>query len=128
MFEGVTTRSGRLLIIDDEPMMLRVLRRVLEPPHVLVTVGTAAEGLALLRNGERYDVILCDLMMPQMTGMQLHAEVMTIDAVCAEQIVFLTGGAFTPEMDAFLSKSPNACVQKPFDMVALKALIAERLK
>ena len=80
-----------------------------------------------MRAGERFDVILCDLMMPVMNGMDLYAE---IERLCPDQalkIVFLTGGAFTPALQAFLSRVHNERIEKPFDVSALQATINARL-
>jgi signal transduction histidine kinase len=121
------TRRGKVLAIDDEPMLLRIIRRSLEPMHEVVTVGSAVEALARLEKGERYDVILCDLMMPQMTGVELHAALLRLDPSIARQMVFLTGGVFTAEMRTFLDDAPNARVEKPFNMTMLKSLVAGRL-
>jgi CheY-like chemotaxis protein len=81
-----------------------------------------------MSTGERFDVILCDLMMPQMTGMDLHAELRKLDAGCADRIIFLTGGAFTPAARAFLDDVPNQRVEKPFDAQHLRALINDRIR
>jgi CheY-like chemotaxis protein len=87
------------------------------------TVDGAAEAIDLLRSGERFDVILCDLMMPQVTGMDVHAELIRLDADQASRMVFITGGAFTPRARRFLESVQNHRVEKPFDMQGLVALV-----
>jgi CheY-like chemotaxis protein len=72
-------------------------------------------------------LILCDLMMPQMTGMQLHAALVEKAPTQAERMVFLTGGAFTPGARAFLEAVPNEYLEKPFDREQLRALVNRKV-
>ena len=73
--------------------------------------------------GERFDVILCDLMMPEMTGMDLYAELGKLAGDQADRLVFVTGGAFTPRAREFLERVPNARVEKPIDFQNLRLLL-----
>jgi CheY-like chemotaxis protein len=68
-------------------------------------------------------VILCDLMMPDMTGMDLHAELARKLPEQATRMIFLTGGAFTPRAREFLDEVPNQRLEKPCDLGKLLALI-----
>ena len=88
-------RAAALLVIDDEPMILGALRRSLSAEYNVTCVGDGRKALDRLRAGERYDVILCDLMMPEMTGMDLYAELEQLAPDQAARMVFVTGGAFT---------------------------------
>src|SRR5690606_11143003 len=72
-------RRSRLLIVDDEPMVANALRRTLSAEHDVVICHAATEAIERIRAGERFDVILCDLMMPELTGMDLH-DVLAADA------------------------------------------------
>src|SRR5690606_37778100 len=74
-------RRARVLVVDDEPLILKVVKRTLDKEHEVVTTPTAAQALAWLKAGESFDVILCDIMMPQMTGMEFHAELCKLDSV-----------------------------------------------
>ncbi|MEO5770144.1 MAG: response regulator, partial [Polyangia bacterium] len=85
-------RRGRLLVIDDEEVVAMAIRRSLTREHDVVYTSTAQEALALLRANEEFDVILCDLMMPEMTGMELYAELMASSPEQARRIIFVTGG------------------------------------
>jgi PAS domain S-box-containing protein len=89
-------RRGRILVIDDEPMIGELARRVLSADHDVVATTNGSEALSKLSAGERFDAILCDLMMPQMTGMDLHARLLQVAPDQAARLIFLTGGAFTP--------------------------------
>ncbi len=115
-------RRCRVLIVDDDPMVGGALRRTLRD-HDVVSLLSGKEALDQLRAGERFDVIISDLMMPEMTGIQLHAEVLALLPEMAEKMVFITGGAFTPAARAFLDDVPNERLEKPFDTHNLRALI-----
>lgn len=121
------SRRARVLVVDDEPLILKVVKRTLGREHDVLTTLAATDALARLRAGEKFDVILCDIMMPQMTGMEFHAELCKLDPTIAERVIFLTGGAFTPATRAFLDQATNERVEKPFDASHLKALINDRI-
>jgi CheY-like chemotaxis protein len=118
-------RSGNILVVDDEPLVGRLVERALGRGHRVTALTTGREGLDLLAAGERFDIILCDLMMPEITGMDLYERVLGLDAEQAERMVFLTGGAFTRRATEFLERRPF--LEKPFDLSALEALVRQRL-
>src|SRR5450432_1765744 len=116
-------RGGRLLVIDDEPMILGALRRSLSAEYNVTCVGDGRKALERLRAGERYELILCDLMMPEMTGMDLFAELEKLDPEQSSRMVFVSGGAFTSRAREFLERIPNARVEKPIDLQNLRLLL-----
>jgi len=116
-------RRGRILVVDDEPMMGTVIGRILSAEHEVLAVTSARDALGRISKGERFDVILCDLMMPDVTGMDLHAELERLVPEQAERMVFMTGGAFTVRAREFLDKAPNPRVEKPFDSGSLRSLV-----
>ena len=120
-------RRARILAVDDEPMMLKVLQKSLEKFHDLTTLSDAAAALQAVSAGPPFDLILCDLMMPRMTGMDLYDSLSKTAPAMAARMVFLTGGAFTARARDFLDQTPNHRVEKPFDRKALLALIQEVL-
>ena len=124
----VPKRAGRILVIDDEEIVGRVVGRTLASQHEVVTESSAVHALERLASGETFDVILCDLMMPVMTGMEFFAELSRRDPLHAERVVFVTGGAFTPAAREFLERVKNERVEKPFDVKKLSALVAERIR
>jgi PAS domain S-box-containing protein len=115
--------GGKMLIVDDEPMILGALRRSFIADYHVTCVGDGRRALERINRGERYDVILCDLMMPEMTGMDLHAELTKLAPDQVERVVFVTGGAFTPRAREFLERVPNARVEKPIDFQNLRLLL-----
>jgi CheY-like chemotaxis protein len=110
-------------VVDDEQLVRQTVTRVLAKEHDVIAVATVAEGLALCVGGARFDLILCDLMMPDNTGMDLHRELVHIAPEQANRMVFLTGGVFTEPARRFLADTPTEQVEKPFDAVALRAVV-----
>ena len=117
------TRRGNLLIVDDDETLAHAMRRFLSAEHEVIAVTSARAALDLLEQGRRFDVILCDVMMPQITGVDFHGRVAALDPRLAERIVFATGGAFTQTAREFLDRVTNRRIEKPFDMKALRALV-----
>jgi CheY-like chemotaxis protein len=117
----------RALIIDDEPAIGRLVRNLLG--HHDIEVATSAElGLARLRDaGARYDVIVCDVMMPELSGMDLYDTLAIERPAIAKRFVFITGGAFTERASSFLARVPNRHLDKPFTIDALEAAMAETI-
>ncbi len=112
-----------VLVVDDEPMVGRAITRMLVPHHRVTAVLGAAEALAALSSGH-FDAILCDLMMPEMTGMELYDKLQAEAPALAARMVFLTGGAFTREASEFLDRVPNARLEKPFSPAQLRMAVA----
>jgi CheY-like chemotaxis protein len=111
-------------VLDDEAAFGRALERSLGRHHDVVTMTDGREALARIASGERFDAILCDLMMPQMTGMEMHAELFRIAPDQAGRMIFVTGGAFTERAREFLDGVPNPCIEKPFEPVNILQVIA----
>ncbi|MBL8952833.1 MAG: response regulator [Myxococcaceae bacterium] len=122
----VEARSPRrkILVVDDEPFVGRSVRRTLGDHDVLLA-SSGREALARFVAGEHFDVVICDLMMPEMTGMDLHAALEQRWPEAAGRMIFLTGGAFSPSAQAFLDRVPNTKLSKPFDSAELRAAVAE---
>jgi nitrogen-specific signal transduction histidine kinase len=125
--EAPPARSGRILIVDDDAAILRALDRVLGREHTVVTVSAAREALDRMSRGERFDIILCDIMMPDMTGMDLYEALGQYWPEGPAAMIFLTGGTFTPRARLFLERVPNLRLIKPFEPKQLRTVIAERL-
>jgi len=123
-----STRRGKVLVIDDEPMVARALGRSLAQEHDVTIVFDAEDAQQRVAAGERYDVIICDLMMPQMTGMDLHAVLLRAAPDQAAKMVFLTGGAFTQGARTFLDEVPNQRIEKPFDGQHIRSIVNDRIR
>jgi CheY-like chemotaxis protein len=117
------TPGGRVLIVDDDPLVGKAARRILSVQHQVQLVENATEALALIRRGENFDVVLCDLLMPQVTGMELYAQLMAIDPSWGPKMIFASGGAFTQGSRQFLDSISNLRIEKPFESNALLAIV-----
>jgi PAS domain S-box-containing protein len=116
------SQQARVLIVDDEDIVLRVIARVLRD-HRIVCAHSAQEALALLEQGQRFDIILTDLLMPTMTGMDFYEVLLGRDPDLAKRVVFLTGGAVTPNARDFLSSVSNQRLDKPFGALELRTIV-----
>ncbi|HLH93874.1 MAG TPA: response regulator [Xanthobacteraceae bacterium] len=121
------TRRGRVLVVDDERMLGITIQRILEE-HEVTSVTTAREAIKLLHDDGPYDVVLCDLMMPEMTGMDLYRELSQQAPAQAKKFVFMTGGAFTGDASRFLADNANPTIEKPLKARYLRDLVRELLQ
>jgi signal transduction histidine kinase len=122
------SRRGRVLVIDDEPLIATAIRRTLWLEHDVIIAPAAKGALERILRGEQFDVILCDLMMPQMTGMDLYDQLVRTAPNQAERMVFLSGGTATAAVREFLDDVPNQRLEKPFDTRQLVALVNDRTR
>ena len=122
------SRRGRLLIVDDEPQIGNTLRLLLHPDHEVVPVTSAREALRRIETEAPFDVIFCDLMMPFVSGTDFYRELEARAPHMLDRLVFMTGGVLSTTVNAFLDSIPNTCIEKPFDLSALLALINERVQ
>jgi CheY-like chemotaxis protein len=113
-----------VLLVDDEHLLGEAIARALSEDHDVEVVAEARRALERLTSDPEYDLVLCDLMMPVMTGMDLYAEVMHRDPKVASRFVFMSGGTFSARARAFLESVCNPCLEKPLDMGRLRSLLA----
>jgi PAS domain S-box-containing protein len=114
---------ANVLVIDDEPAVGRVAALVLGDRHSVVVTTSGKVAVARIENGERFDLILCDVMMPAMGGTEVHERVARLDPEQAERIVFMSGGVFSYETRAYLDGLPNRRLDKPFRAEQLSGLV-----
>jgi len=123
---GLEARA-RILVVDDEPLVGTALARTLGDEHDVTVVSGAAAALARIDGGERFDAILSDLLMPGMSGIELYRALARVHPAQARRIAFLTGAAFEAETRALLRAESIPWLEKPFDLSALRALVAGRI-
>ena len=116
---------ARLLIIDDEVMFSASLRRLFSGEYDVTVANHGRDALALMCRGERFDAILCDLLMPEVSGIEFYKELRRIAPVQAECIIFLTGGAFSERAQHFLDGIVNRWFEKPCNLEMLRAAVRE---
>ena len=118
---------GRILVVDDEPLIGEMVRRTLEDEHTVHVVRSAEEALALLASGQRFDAVVSDLQMPGLGGIGLHAALREREPGLAERTLFLTGGATSAASRAFLARKDVRFLDKPFRAVELTDAVARLL-
>ena len=114
-------KSARILVVDDEPVIGMVISQALRE-HDVVTKTSALEALETLESAE-FDLILTDLMMPGLTGMDFFERLERSGDSRADSVIFMTGGAFTSRAQAFLEAHPRRCIEKPFTPDELRLFI-----
>jgi two-component system NtrC family sensor kinase len=119
------SRRRRVLVIDDEPGIAAVFRRIIGRSHEVVVVQSGREALALLEKDDAFDRIFCDLMMADLTGMDVYETLAIHRKDCLERFVFMTGGSFTERARTFLQTVPFPRIDKPFDPEHIRDLVAQ---
>ena len=117
-------RKLRVLAVDDEALVLKAFGRALNGHEVLLA-SSGREAIELLRAGGPFDLILCDVMMPDLTGADVFSAVSKVHPGTESRIVFVTGGAFTSAAQKFLDSVPNRRIEKPFSVDMIQALLPE---
>jgi signal transduction histidine kinase len=110
--------SARVLVIDDEAAILRAMPALLSP-HVVEVALDGRTALSMIAEREPYDVILCDIMMPQMSGMDVFREACARWPEVKGRFVFLTAGAHTTAGRAFVTQEGVSVLDKPFERAAV---------
>jgi len=122
-FNEAPSRLHRVLVVEDEEAVAEGLRLLLEQEYDVDVASSGQRALDKMLNGAPFDAVLCDLMMPGMSGIELFEAVKASSPGMEERLVFMTGGAFTPEAEAFLDEISNARVEKPFDFASVDRLL-----
>jgi signal transduction histidine kinase/CheY-like chemotaxis protein len=113
----------RVLLVEDDEFVLESLRRVLAMDHEVVAATGGREALSVLERDAGFDVIVTDIQMLRLSGMQLHAEVKSRWPALGARFVFVTGGAYDRKAKAFIDSSPGPVLMKPFDLEDLKKVL-----
>ncbi|MEO8799716.1 MAG: response regulator [Polyangiaceae bacterium] len=113
--------APRLLVVDDDAGIRRSLERLLGVTY-RVTIAEPQQALELIRAGETFDVILSDLRMPVMDGVELFGAIEAAAPDLARRIIFMTGGADRAAL-TFLAERGLPVLGKPFEPELLHALV-----
>ena len=119
-------RRGSLLVIDDEPDLCEAIQEAIAPFHDVVTATSAHRALELLRAGQLFDLILCDVRMPSMTGIDFRASLGSESPAQATHVVLMSGGGSThrpgdPPM-------PKLVLEKPFEIEKVLVLMRQAMR
>jgi PAS domain S-box-containing protein len=122
----VHVQRARILVVDDEPKLAATLRIGLGDLFDVEVCESGVDALSVLSGDRGFDLVLCDLMMPEMSGMDLFDRVSESDPELARRFVFMTGGAFTDRARRFLQDHRPRRLEKPFPLVEVERLLAEQ--
>jgi len=111
-----------VLVIDDEPKVREAMMGPLGADHDVEQAESAADALARIAS-KRYDVLVCDLMMPLMSGREFHEQLRRHHPGLERRVVFVTGGAFVPALAGFLESVDNLRLHKPFTSSELLEIV-----
>jgi CheY-like chemotaxis protein len=125
--ESGTIRRGRVLVVDDGAFEGKRLAKALIE-HSVVAVGSGADALAVIAVGRPYDLVLCDVMLSDMTGVELLLRLRRDHPRQARRLVFMARPQLSPVLEYLLDGVSNLCIEVPFDMDGLRALIERRTR
>jgi PAS domain S-box-containing protein len=117
-------RRLHLLVIDDDPLVGRAVARQLRE-HDVVVETRSQSALERLRSGEFFDAILCDLMMPELSGIQLYQRLRRERPEVTDRMLFMSGGAFGEEAEAFVHQMGTRVFEKPWDLPVVSRRLRE---
>lgn len=120
----------KILIVDDEPVIGELLSHGLQNQYEVTFANDGATAIGHLHRRQDWDVILCDMMMPKVPGMQVYSECKTLASHLIPRFVFMTGGASTKEAIEFLKTNTPKVLEKPFTLrnvrTSIENILAER--
>jgi len=120
-------RRGRILVVDDELGMCQLVDRMLCRDHEVTTTTEPRRAIDLIRDGARFDLIIADVMMPVMNGVEVHAAIASIDADSAARLTFFTASVLSPDLERRLGALPNTVLRKPVSVSAMRAFVRGRI-
>jgi CheY-like chemotaxis protein len=112
-------------VVDDEPFIATALAELLADEYEAVATTSAREALDRVLRGQRYDAILCDVCMPEMSGLDLHDEIARRMPALARRVIFITGGVKEHAAAERLDSLPNPILLKPIDLSVLRWALRE---
>ena len=118
------TKKGKILVVDDEPGVRALLDKVLtQIGHSVDTIADAGKIEDIIGAGKIYDIILTDVRMPGMSGIELYALILRKIPSMKNRIIFITGDVMGADIRAFLTRNELPFLAKPFDIKLLKEKI-----
>lgn len=120
-------RRGRVLVIDDEEMICGLIRTILADEHEVSVTAHAVEALQWIASGERFDLILCDAMMPVMSGAEFLSGLGISAPDLVDRVVLMTGGTFTRPTRELVARHPGGYLEKPFEATRLLQIVSSRV-
>ena len=119
----MSVKPARLMVIDDEPMLGQTLQLAFQDQHEVMVVSSGRTAIDALDRDPEFDLILCDLMMPETSGMEVWRALNERHPEVLPRFVFMTGGAFTDDARDFLEQYEGLQLEKPFNVRQVEALL-----
>ena len=116
-------RRHRVMLVDDEPQVAQTMERLLRREYDVTLAGCGRDAIDLISGGARFDAIVSDVMMPNMTGIELIEELRRIAPDQAQRLIFLSGGAFTAQTRERLDQLGAPQLEKPITARELRACV-----
>ncbi len=123
--DAIPLQRARILVVDDEPKLGSTLRLALGDRFEVEVVDSGRGAEKLLETDGAFDLVLCDLMMPEVSGMDLYERIRQLRPELAPRFVFMTGGAFTDRARDFLKEHRMRRIEKPFSLERVEELLVE---
>jgi len=121
-----TAPRRRVLVVDDDRGVCEALKAALSPEHDVVLAESSHQALAAVDGGGRFDLILCDVHMPEVSGIGLYQQLRAINEELASRVIFMTAGTFTQRGRDFLAAVDRPLLEKPLDLSAIRAMLLEQ--
>jgi two-component system NtrC family sensor kinase len=121
----VVASRPRVLVVDDQPDIGRAIERVLRPVAQVSVERAAVAALERVRRGERFDLIVCDVVMPHTNGPELFDRVVACAPEMRDAFVFVSGGMDGP-VARHLKATGRPCLEKPLSVKSLRDLLSPR--
>jgi CheY-like chemotaxis protein len=119
----LTRQRSSVLVIDDEPLLCELLGAMLSEDYDVIAYSAPRAALAALLERD-FDAVICDVMMPDLTGMELYDAAVRERPSLNERFVFITGGAFTERARLFLKQTGRPVLRKPCGRAELLEVVA----
>ena len=119
-FDTKPTLLPKILIVDDEPVIGELLTYGLQRQYEVTFANDGASAIGHLHRRQDWDVILCDMMMPKTSGMQVYQECKDLVPSLLPRFVFMTGGASTKEAVDFIKANTPKVLEKPFTLRTIR--------
>jgi signal transduction histidine kinase len=115
----------RVLVVDDDRGVCEALKAALSVEHDVELAQSSQQALELIGASTQYDLILCDVHMPEVSGIGLYQQLLGARPELADRVIFMTAGTFTQRGRDFLAAADRPLLEKPLDLSAVRALLLD---